>query len=77
MSAENAAASSHKRRLNVAIRAGISDPADTVGFVCECATTGCFGVTWLTAAEYDYECDDPQWSVLASGHRPATIREAA
>ena len=77
MSAGNGAAASHKQRLNVAIRAAISNAADAVGFVCECGTTGCFGVIWLQASEYDYERDDPQWSVLASGHRPAAMREAA
>jgi len=77
MSAENAAVASHKRRLNVAIRARISNAADTVGFVCECGTTGCFGVIWLQSGQYDYERDDLQWSILASGHRPATMREAA
>jgi hypothetical protein len=76
MSAGNAAVASHKRPLNVAIRAGISSPADTFGFG-ECGTTGCFGVIWLQAGEYDYERYDPQWSVLASGHRLATMREAA
>jgi hypothetical protein len=77
MSAGNAAVASHKRRVNVAIRAGISNAGDTVAFVCECGTPGCFGVIWLQAGEYDSEGDDPRWSVLASGHRPATMREAA
>lgn len=77
MNARTSSAASHKRRLNVAIRDGISDAADTVAFSCECDADDCFDVIWLQAADYDSRRDDPQWAVLARGHRRATVREAA
>jgi hypothetical protein len=77
MSAGHAASVAHKRRLNVAIRADVLHAADRVGFVCECGMPGCLSVVWLRAGAYDSEREDPLWSVLARGHKPATVREAA
>lgn len=67
----------HKRRLNTAIREGMTGAAETIPFVCECDTPGCFSAVWLVAGDFDAGRDDPAWALVACEHRPAANMKMA
>jgi hypothetical protein len=60
----------HKRDVNDLIFASVdgSGSSEAVAFFCECSSPRCFVTVPLSAAEYEEQRRDGDWSVRAPGH---------